>query len=541
MEMFTQQLRKPGPDAAAYTSLASRLVSEAPVLLAILSLVASCAIWSSKKQQWMDEIFTRIELSDPSPLHLLHVSQFLGGAGMPLFYLTGWPWEHIFGNSDLSLRLYSCLAFCIAFVVLYRTLRSRFGPRPAFLAVGLSLFSSSLVLEQNAEARGYGLYFLFAAFTTATWLAVAETPRPSRRALIFLALAQAGLVLSHVLGLIFGVTMLIALVVTDLLYRRFRPAIYFAHAIGWITLLSWVPAIRASAAAGKPHSWIAPPNFALLLFDLTHRPFIAFGHAVPYIALITVSGLAFILWLAASESRQLYASADHLGTMPARTPAILLALALSAAPLAFFLVSYLITPIFVGRYLLPSIIGLTILLASWLSRHPRSTTGVAWILLCSFTLALPIASAIAFKPVSLNVTRIDQLSGSQPLACEQIRDFLVMVRYSRYPDRVEYPLDWDAALAGRRPDVTSYHLLVNYRRAGYLASNIWNARRILAQPHFFVLSNLDSNWFRYRIASNPNFTWKPVAQLDHMHMLYEVWRRTTTPPATPASARTQSR
>jgi Dolichyl-phosphate-mannose-protein mannosyltransferase len=527
MELSNQQVRTPYPDATARTPLSACLLGYAPVSLAVLSLIASCIIWSLKKQQWMDEVFTRIELSDPSPMHLLHVSQFLGGAGMPLFYLTGWPWARIFGNSDLSLRLYSCIAFCAAFYVLFSAFRKRFGARPAFLGVGISLLSSFLVLNQNAEARGYGLYFLFAALAVAIWLKVAETSRPSRRSLLYLALAQAGLVLTHVLGLIFGVTMLVALVSSDLLHRRFRPAVYFAHAIGWTTLLLWLPAIRASAAAGKPHSWIAPPNIALLLFELTHRPFIAFSHAVPFVELVTVSGLAFILWLAVSEFRRTSSSAPAHN--PAHTPAIILALALSAAPFAFFLASYLITPIFVGRYMLPSLIGLTLLLASWLSRHPRVTRGLPWTLLLAFTLALPIASAIVYQPASLNVAAIDRLSASQPLVCEQIRDFLVMARYSRYPARIEYPLDWPAALNGRRPDVTSYHLLVNYRRAGYLASNIWNAPSILAQPHFFLLANLDSNWFRYRIASNPAFTWRPVLRLDPMHTLYEVWRR--PPPA----------
>jgi hypothetical protein len=512
--------------AKAGATLSRRLTSSAPALLGILSLIASCLIWSFTKQQWMDEVFSRIELSDPSPLHLLHVSQFLGGAGMPLFYITGWPWAHIFGDSDLSLRLYSCAAFCAAFYLLFAALRNRFGVRPAFLSVGFALFSSFVVLEQNAEARSYGLYFLFATLAAVAWLNVAEADRPSSRQLLWLVLAQAGLVLTHVLGLIFGVLMLLALAVCDLLQRRFRPTAYLAHVAGWSALLLWLPAILASAAAGKPHSWIAPPSIALLFFELTHRPFIAFSHALVYVEIITLASLVLIASLAVSESRQLSRSA------PRRNPVIILALALSAAPFAFFLASRLVTPIFVGRYMLPSVIGLALLLAPWLQRHPRLTRGPAWAALLPAVLLLPIASAIAYQPPSLNVAAIDHLAASQPLVCDQIRDFLVMARYSRDPARIEYPLDWPAALNGPLPDVTSFHLLVNYRRAGYLASNIWNASQVLAQPRFLVLDNLDSNWFRYRIASNPAFAVKPLAHIDPMHTLYEVQRRpapSTTP------------
>ncbi len=40
-----------------------------------------------------------------------------------------------------------------------------------------------------------------------------------------------------------------------------RWKLYLFYAAGWLALLVWLPAIRASMAAGKPHGWIAMPTF----------------------------------------------------------------------------------------------------------------------------------------------------------------------------------------------------------------------------------------------------------------------------------------
>jgi hypothetical protein len=77
---------------------------------------------------------------------------------MPLFYLTVWPWAHLFGLSPLSLRLYSSVGVCAAFVTLYLALRPRFTAAAAFLVVSLAMFSNYILIQQNAEARTYGLY-----------------------------------------------------------------------------------------------------------------------------------------------------------------------------------------------------------------------------------------------------------------------------------------------------------------------------------------------------------------------------------------------
>ena len=228
--------------------------------LGVASLLGSCILWSLRKPMWGDEVFTVTELRDPSLMHLLHAVPRLGGGGMPLFYLTAWPWAHIFGFSDVSLRLYSSAGVCGAFLVLFAALRRRFDAPGAFLGVAFGLCASLIVLDQNSEARGYGLYLLLCALVIEQALRIAETVCPSASALTLLALTQAGLVLGHILGLVYAGFILLALVAADLYRRRLRARVYLACTAGWLALVPWIPAIRASAAVGQPHGWIAMPT-----------------------------------------------------------------------------------------------------------------------------------------------------------------------------------------------------------------------------------------------------------------------------------------
>ena len=92
------------------------------------------------------------------------------------------------------------------------------------------------------------------------------------------------MVLVHVLGLIYSGVILLALVLTDVFEKRVRLKVYFAWAAGWLALLVWLPAIRASVASGKPHGWIPLPRLGTVLnsyFFYTWLEWIAWLHPKP--------------------------------------------------------------------------------------------------------------------------------------------------------------------------------------------------------------------------------------------------------------------
>jgi len=489
--------------------------------LGVCSLLGTCILWSLKKQMWADEVFTRTELSDPFLGHLLRALQHLGGGGMPLFSLTAWPWVHVFGLSDLSLRLYSCAGICLAFLVLVGTLARRLGVRAAFLGAAIGLFACMPVMEQNAEARGYGLYLLLCSLAIAQWLRVAETARPGRRDLAFLALTQAGLVLGHVLALIYAVLMLAALMTADFRQRRIRAGVYLSCIAGWLALFLWMPAIRASMAVGRPHGWIPVPRWDNLALGLTMWLFGGVYYPLlrnfpSGIALCWLLVLLCVIGLIVVSVRAMIA-----GPAEAR-PICLLGLALTLGPVVFFIFSRVAAPIYVTRYMLPTALGAAILVAGVIKRYGLAE-GRGAVVIGSLLLLLPPATAALAKPNFLNVAEIDRVAGGRTLVCDWAQDFLVVKRYSAYP--ALFPLDWPAALEGQRHAVPDFHLMVNYRQEGYLPGSVQDQSEILSRNSFLVLDNHDANWFRMEIQNNPQFTWKLLATIDDEHRLLEVDRK----------------
>lgn len=489
--------------------------------LGVLTLLASCVALSMKKQEWADEIFTRIEVSDPSLGHLMHALTRLGGAGMPLFYLTAWPWAHIFGVSDLSLRLYSSVGICGAFLVLTSALRRCFSARAAFLGVAFGLFASLIVVDQNAEARGYGLYLLLCALAIAQLLRIAEIPRPGAGDLALVALTQAGVVLGHVLALFFAALMLAGVLAADLQLRRFRWKVYACAMAGWLALLTWLPAIRASMAVGKPHGWILQPTLIDVLIGLSSWLFAGIYFPLFHGTLFgVVAGWGCAIFCVAGiVAAALYALRS---ASPVQRTAYSIGLALVLAPLFFFIVSHLVTPIWVARYLQPAVFGIAILAAGWADRFVSR----AWsIVLSVAVLALLPLTVAAAKPTRLDVGRIDELAAGRPIVCDWAPDFTVVLRYSANPGSAEFPLDWPAALAGPPAAVGAYHLMENYRRDGYMAGHLLDMPQVLSQPSFVVLDETGNNWFQREIAANPQFAWQELGTIDKTHRVLAVTHR----------------
>lgn len=513
LSSITEVPRDAQPCAALETSPLFRWILPA---LGVVSLVGSCILWSLRKQMWGDEVFTVTELRDPSLLHLLRAVPRLGGAGMPLFYVTAWPWAHLFGLSDVSLRLYSSAGVCAAFLILLAAMRRRFGAPAAFFGVAFGLFASLIVVEQNCEARGYGLYLLLAALAIVQALKVADSADPHPRHLILLALTQAGLAFGHILGLLYAGLILLALLAADLFARRFRLRIYLSCIAGWLALIPWIPAIEASAAVGRPHGWIGIPTGGDLAASLSLWLFTGLYWQLHASATVIVAG-----WFLGIACIAILVVGSIAALRTGQQAAIyFLGFAFILAPVIFFVVSRIASPIFLPRYLIPSALGVAILAAAALSRSkPRK--GIAATALSTAILLLPIATALLARPTWLDVVRIDRIAAGRVVVSDSLKDFMVMTRYSARPASVEYPLDQPAAdtVPGADADV---RLLTNYRREGYLVANLPDPAQILQRKSILLLDTPGAPWFRVRIENNPRFTWKVIAQLDATRRLIDV-------------------
>ena len=179
----------------------------------MVSLLTSCILWSPHKQAWMDEIFTWKEVSDTSLWHLYYAIQHGADGGQPLFYTTAWLWARAFGTGVLTLRLYSSIAMCGALVVTWATIRRFYGMWATAFGVLAFWGTSGVLLEQNVEARFYGLYMLAVAITVYIYTRLVAHRVPTSALLVVVFLSQAALVLTHVLGLIYSGLILSALVI----------------------------------------------------------------------------------------------------------------------------------------------------------------------------------------------------------------------------------------------------------------------------------------------------------------------------------------
>ncbi len=389
----------------------------------VVSLLTSCILWSAHKQAWMDEIFTWKEVSDRSLFHLYSAIQHGADGGQPLFYTTAWLWAKAFGTGVLTLRLYSSVAMCGALVVTWRTIRRFYGVWATAFGVLTFWGTSNLLLEQNVEARFYGLYMLVAAITVDLYTRLLARPVPTRGLLALAFFSQAALVLTHVLGMIYSGLILLALMLFDAAKGRLRWKLYLVYAAGWLALLVWIPAIRTSMAAGRPHGWIPMPTFtdvrtAYLFADslqwlrLFKRHSLEMGfqivrRTVEFVFYVPLT-LVFLLGL-----RRIAKSGWRTISDP-KAALLLLAYVLLSAPVVFFILSHLITPVFVPRYLLPSGIGLAIVLAASVDalgsdRHPqpRWAPRVMWAAIVLFLMISPVLTVLAVGPINLSWTYLD--------------------------------------------------------------------------------------------------------------------------------------
>jgi hypothetical protein len=518
-------------------------VSLAEILLlccSLLSLVIACVICSLHKQAWTDEVFTWTELSDPSLWHLYYAVQHGADGGMPLFYTTGWLWAKAFGTAVLTLRLYSCVAMCAALLVTWRTMRRFYGTWATAFGVLAFWGTSGLVLDQNAEARFYGLFLLTVALALNIYARLIVQPAPKLRLLVFSLFSQSALVLSHVLGIIYSGLILVGLILSDGARLRLRPRVYLFHAAGWLALLVWLPSIRASRAVGKPHGWIGKPELKYLFpaylfspfeqwFLLLERHFDARWKTVHHIVEISMlAALAVVLLLGL---RKLLAARQRTNTDP-ESALLLAGYLLLAAPLILFVFSYLVTPIFIGRYMLPSGIGLAIVLADFADARGAdspASSRLMWASVTALLAILPMLSSLLMPPLSssrqyLDVQRLDHtVPADMAVVTDWADDFAKLMRYPHSPrSHYYFLLDWPAALAGPKPAVTSYHLLASNRDVGYYSQSIQGSSAFLCSHSDFLV--LDTHligqdadgrtWFDQRIRHAPEFAWKTVDSFD---------------------------
>ena len=229
--------------------------------MATASLTITCAITSHKKAFWNDELLSFYLLSDSSFKHMMLAWGDTFNQAPPLYFMLGWLWSQIFGITELSLRIFSSFTICIAFTIVWITLRRTYSFWVASIGV-LGIFClSPLIFYHNAEVRMYGL------FSAACALGLLQFDNSNRengdtwQNLIRNTLVHAAIVLTHLYGLFYSGAILVALLLRDRYFSTWRLKLYASVALGWLALVPCIaPLLNQSDNSAKWFSIVSASN-----------------------------------------------------------------------------------------------------------------------------------------------------------------------------------------------------------------------------------------------------------------------------------------
>jgi len=472
--------------------VAGFLAAHWPVLALVAVLTLSAIIVSSRKPFWNDELFSWYFVTADFGTLWRAFHDALNNSPF-LYFGLGWLWVHVFGASELSLRLFSSLGISLAALALWPLLHRVYGFWPATLGLLATFCTSALVLDQNAEARMYGLLLALIALAVPLYDRLLRAGRYTPAVLVLNGLVHAAIVHTHLFGPFYSGTIAMAFAASPLLggfgWRRLLAPwpVYLSFLAAWLSFLLYLPAFHLQAEAGRPYSWIAQPALA----DLTALLFHASGAFLRPEIFVQLIAAAALVWLLAPPAEP--TGAAPAPPRPDDRHLLLLALALLALPVAVWIASRLARPIFLDRYLIPSMLGWTLLIAHAAARllpglptsgwQQRAARGLLLGLLALGLLAYPVLEARAYYRQSLPGSE-DHLFGHAdlPLVMQTSHGFLERVHYAPDAERYFYVLDWDAA---NRPESGRFGIQQHKHMEAW--------RRVL--PEVFADRILDSDVF----------------------------------------------
>jgi hypothetical protein len=482
---------------------------------------------------WYDEVLTWLLINDPSWRHMVAVIRQGGDAAPPLYHFLARGWAAMFGATPLSLRLFTTAGLSTALLVVWRTLAGAFHWRAAALGTLVVFCATDPFFWQIAEVRYYGVLTTLVAVSVLLCHRLMLCETPTRGLVAANVGVQAGLVLCHIYGGMYGAAQLLALVVWDVLRGAVRPSRWLSYPVGWLALSLWVSGYRSQRAA-VPRSWMQAPSFSQLseAYGFGLNMHIA-GLVLTAAILLTAIPIAMRVTRIAALPNDSPTDAMPATVMRRRGALLVIAAGLLTVPLMSFVVSRLTFPIFYPRYFIavsfaPAILVAHVLTVLTESPHGRWGESVVpprigrlliaagWTGVFGLLLIWPVRSSQAdrgsIRPGAvIERLRVDGAPiTAVPIVLERPFDELQVVAYSTLP-RSAYTFVMDSAL-GMDPkadhnEMLGYALLKIYQRVGYPGAHIEDGQRFLcATDRFVVVDRPLGTWYDQRVARDPAFT-----------------------------------
>jgi hypothetical protein len=500
---------------------------------------------------WIDELFSYYLLSDPSFMHMMGAFHDKINSTPPLYFFLGWLWARIFGSTELSLRLFSSIGICIAFTVVWITLRQTYS----FLSTSfgtLAVFcTSSIILSQNSEARMYGLFLAVCSLGLLQYDFLNRSLNKIQWHSLFInGCIHGAIVQTHLFGIFYSGAILFAQILRDRYFDIFKHRVYLSIILGWLPLIFYVPSFLNQADVGYPRSWISNPSVNDLISLLSPSFPLFLGFNV-LLLIIWLGGLNFIL--VGKENFRGYKRSPQ--NHKAEISLVIFAYSFLAVPIFVWFLSRTIKPIFIDRYMIPTTISWSILLTYFSSRiifldhgkkYPNlKSSSFLFKEITRRTILLVAIVALLFNPLKISIsTSKEQLPGfndskygyeNLPIVTQFSHDFVKRFFYSPQWDRYFFILDWEAALdneSGLFPPQEYKHLDAlkrNYSK--YFSNHIIQSENFLeTHPRFLVLDYLNYHkkcslerkpknfhcpqWLEKRILSNSSYKVTELGEID---------------------------
>ena len=347
--MSVPALGGPSLAPARTTGLAVR-ARERAALAGVVLVGALLRLWHLGRDDfWTDELAT------------LHYASTLGTSYQdthpPLYYVLMHFWLMVAPVNEVTVRMPSVILGTAAIVLVHHFAAALYG-RPTALVAATLLALSTIQLQFSQEGRMYALLTL--AAVASSWSLFRLMARPTRASALAFLFSAILLVNSHIFGLVvlftYNVMMLCAMLfvrqptVRSLATWALMQVAIVGTIVPWLTYLYLHPGIERV-------NWI-PPATAVALYDIFKE--LAFDSDA-ILALLGVMALYGCIPLPTRSGRLRVGLDDRVAG-----PLLLLLLLLPA--LLAFVISTLVMPILMTRYLIGCAVPLSILAARGVTR-----------------------------------------------------------------------------------------------------------------------------------------------------------------------------
>jgi hypothetical protein len=321
------------------------------LLLAAVSIVyfAATSVLASRKPMWNDELYTYF-IAQASALSGIWLALLTGADQnpFPFYVLTRWSLA-LFGVNEWALRLPEMIGVWGAGVCLFHIVAHRSSSMHGFAAMILLFVTGANFYSY--EARPYGLVLAFAAASWLCWQAATER-RIRWLPLLGLFGSLAAALCSHYYAVLVFIPLGIAELVRSYDRRRVDWAISLAMGGALFPLLLFLPLIEKARTYAKGFwalpSWQSiPDTYSSLLMP------------APLLLMFVLifAGIVALVHVRRFDSR----ASANMSAIPGHELAA--ALSYVAFPVIAVAVAMLVTGAFVPRYALPTVLGVSVLVA----------------------------------------------------------------------------------------------------------------------------------------------------------------------------------